>query len=175
MQRLLVSTVSLAACLVTATVTQALTVAYGQRDIGDAGSGCVGGWISAHSNLGYFRGDTEMLNTHLASLNTEFAEHSHMAMVLHSGMMVVDNPEEQPLTGFGDQERTQLTIDWSVRKTCPSDDVLAGHCKCDRRNVTVDVWIANEIRLRDLSIPSGFSVKSGREIEQFIESQTTRN
>lgn len=175
MPRLTVLTASLFAFLLTPTVAQALTVGYWQHAIADAGPGCVGGWISAHGNTAYFRGDTELLNTHLGSLTADTEDDAHVTIVLHAGTMLVDNPEENPQTGFGDQQRNQLAIDWSIRKTCPSDDILTGRCKCKRRNVTVGVWIANEIRLSELSIPSGFSVESGGEIERFIESQVTRN
>ncbi len=161
-------------CLLTgASIAHALTVAYGQRDIAEAGVGCVGGRISAHGNTAYYRGDTETLNRHLKSLSAAALKHLSIRVVLHTGTKLVDNPEEQPLSGFDDTPNNQLTIDWSVRKTCPTDDVLAGRCTCRRRNVTVDIWIANDIRLEDLSIPPGLEVESGREIEHFIERRST--
>ncbi|PNY34976.1 hypothetical protein C2E31_20585 [Rhodopirellula baltica] len=175
MARFLVLSASLAAFLLAANVAQALTVGYGQRDIVEAGPGCVGGWISAHGNTAYYRGDTELFNTHLASLAAILSDGTSVTIILRSGEMHVDNPEEKPQTGFADQEQNELSIDWSTKKTCPSDDVMNGRCECKQRNVTVDVWIANDIRLRELSIPSGFSVKAGGEIERFIDSLGTRN
>lgn len=59
MQRLFVLTGSLAACMLVATVVQAVTIGFGQSNIAKAGAGCVGGWISAHGNTAYFRGDTD--------------------------------------------------------------------------------------------------------------------
>jgi len=174
MQRLSLFIASLTACLLAVTIAQALTVAYGRRDIAEAGAGCVGGWISGHGKIAYFRGDTELLNLQLTLLATGTAEHRPAKVVLHTGKKLVDDPNEQPVTEFGDQERNQLAIDWSVRRSCPSDDVLAGRCKCDRRIVTVNIWIANDIHLDTLSIPTGLAVESGREIEQYIERHTDR-
>lgn len=165
---------SLAACLLAATIAQALTIGYGQRDFAKAGPGCVGGWISAHGNTAYFRGDTELLNLQLASLAAEAAEQTPVKVVLHAGAKLVDNPEEQPLTGVGDEDRNRLAIDWSVRRSCPPDDILGGRCNCVRQTVTVDIWIADNVHLDSLSIPSGVSLESGREIERFVEKHASR-
>lgn len=174
MQRFLLFFGSLAACLLATTVSQALTIGYGQRDIAEAGAGCVGGWISEHGNIAYFRGDTQRLNLQLAALAAETAGHNRVNVVLHSGKKSVANPEEKPVTGFGDEESNQLAIDWSVRKHCPAEDVLAGGCKCKRRHVTVDIWIANDIHVDALSIPANLTVESEREIEQFVETHADR-
>lgn len=180
MRRLSLFFISVTACLFIATIAQALTMGYGQRDVAKAGAGCVGGWISEHGNTAYFRGDTELLNVQLASLAAEIAAHPHVKVVLHAGTKHVDNPEEQPVTGFGDQDSkqlansNQLAIDWSVRRYCPFDDVLSGRCKCDRRIVVVDVWICDKIQLDALSAPSGLSLESGREIEKFVEEHANR-
>ncbi|TWU60909.1 hypothetical protein [Crateriforma conspicua] len=175
MTRLLIFSASLVACIATTSAAQALTVGYGQRDIADAGPGCVGGWLSAHGDTAFYSGATELLNSHLASLAANSPSGTHITVVLHSGDVHVENPEEKPQTGFGEQESNELSIDWSTKKTCPPDDILTGRCKCKHRNVTVDVWIANDIRLRELSIPNSFSVKSGGEIQRFIDSHGTRN
>ncbi|QDS92498.1 hypothetical protein FF011L_12440 [Roseimaritima multifibrata] len=166
---------SLAACLFAGTVAQALTMSYGRRDIAEAGAGCIGGWISGHGNTAYFQGDTAQLNQHLASLAADTEGRSAAKVVLHAGTKTVDNPEEEAQTVFRARTRAdkqipaQLSIDWSVRKYCPSDDLLTGRCKCDRRIVTVDIWVANDIRLDALSIPAGLKVESGRELERFVD------
>lgn len=175
MRRLSLLLTSLTACMLCATIAHALTIGYGQNDFAEAGAGCVGGWVSDHGNIAYFRGDTELLNTHLTLLASNSVGHSLPKIVLHSGNKVIDNPEERPVTGFisvdqpTDPNPNQLAIDWSVRRYCPFNDVITGRCKCDRRIVTVDIWIANNVDLGTLSIPAGLSVESGREIEQFVE------
>ncbi|MEM9645493.1 MAG: hypothetical protein AAF989_10905 [Planctomycetota bacterium] len=170
MQRIVILTACLSSCLVFTSVTQGLTVAYGQQRIANAEPGCVGGWISEHGNIGFFRGDTGRLNRHLASLFIACSDGEELKVVLHAGEKTIENPEEQPLTGFGRQEESQLAIDWSVRRSCLTNQVLSGCCKCLRRNVTVDVWINGPIRLERLAIPNGVSVQYGREIEDFVES-----
>lgn len=173
MQRLAVWTLFLGVCLFVVPTAYALTMAYGQQDMERAGVGCIGGWTSDHSNIAYFCGNTELVNRHLAEIARAVSDHHPPKIVLHTGKKRVENPVEQPLIGIGDQESKQLAIDWSVRRTCPTDDVLRGRCKCDRHYVTVDIWIANAIALDALKIPGGFSLESGGEIEKFIERQTT--
>ena len=169
---------SLAACLLAGTIAQALTRGYGQRDVANAGPGCVGGWISGHGNIAYYQGDTKLLNQHLSSLAADADLYSTTKIVLHAGTKEVDDPEEKPQTGFKAQPAkqipAQLPIDWSVRKFCPSDEILTGRCKCDRRVVSVDIWIANNIHLDALTIPTGFTVESGNEIERFVDRHVGR-
>jgi hypothetical protein len=54
------------------------------------------------------------------------------------------------------------------------DDALMGRCKCDERNVTVHVWVANEIRLDDLIVPVQFVVRSASDIDEFVERHAKR-
>ncbi|MFT5527650.1 MAG: hypothetical protein ACI9HK_005634 [Pirellulaceae bacterium] len=49
-----------------------------------------------------------------------------------------------------------------------------GRCKCDERNVTVHVWVANEIRLDDLIVPVQFVVRSASDIDEFVERHAKR-
>ncbi len=172
-QRLAICAASLVACLLSVSTVHALTVAYGQRDIEKADTGCIGGWISDHGDIAYFHGDTARLNRHLVAIARSISEHRRANVILHTGTKTVDYPNEQPVTGLGEQERNQLAVDWSVRRSCPSDDILRGRCNCDRRNVTFDIWIANDIKLDSLSIPTEFTVESGGEIEDFVDRQRT--
>ena len=159
---------SVLAFLLYATAAQALTVPYGQRQIEDAGVGCVGGLNSDHGNMAYFRGDTERLNERLALLAKDAHKFRAIRVVLHAGVKLVDPAEETPHTGFGDQVRDQqIRIDWSVLKACSFDKVAAGICKHDEKSVTVDVWISDAIRLDVLSIPGEFTVQSAGELEDF--------
>jgi len=159
-------TASILACLVAATTAYALTVPYGKREIAKAGVGCVGGLSSAHGDTAYFRGDTELLNKQLASMANDKRS---IKVVLHAGAATVDNPEETPLTGFGDQTRDKLSVDWSVSKNCPFESVRSGACRCDELNVTVHIWVANDIRLDDLIVPEKFVVRSAGEIDDFVK------
>lgn len=159
---------SVLALLLIATSSQARTVPYGQRQIEEAGVGCVGGLNSAHGNTAYFRGDTERLNERLALLAKDARKFKAIRVVLHAGVKSVDPAEETPHMGFGDQVRDQqIRIDWSVLKACSFDKVAAGICKHDEKSVTVDVWISDAIRLDVLNIPSEFTVQSAGELEDF--------
>ena len=175
MHRTIVVTAFVVTGLLTATLAQALTVGYGKRDITAAGPGCVGGWSSDHSNIAYYRGGSQLLNKQLAILATETVNSNGVRIVLHRGAKVVENPEEQPMTGVGRERSNPLAVDWSVRKTCPPTDVFTGRCQCNRRDVVVDVWISNQIRLREMSIPHDCSVESGEDFERFIESHRSRD
>ncbi len=170
MPRTFLFSTSLLAFVLVTSIAFGLTVGFGQRDIADAGPGCVGGWASGHGNTAYFCGDTKRLNACLASLADELLDDSVVKVVLHAGAKTVDNPEELPITDTTEPTTNQLPIDWSVLRHCPTRDILSGTCKCNRRSITVDVWIARRISLDLLEIPATFRVESGREIEQFLDS-----
>ena len=161
---------SVLAFLLIATSSQALTVPYGQRQIEDAGVGCVGGLNSAHGDTAYFRGDTERLNEKLALLAKDAPKFKSIKVVLHAGAKSVDPAEEAPQTGFEDQVRDQrVPIDWSVLRACSFDKVAAGICKHDEKSIIIDVWIGAAIRLDDLNIPSELTVQSAGELEDFAK------
>ncbi len=161
---------SVLAFLLIATSSQALTVPYGQRQIEEAGVGCVGGLNSAHGNIAYFRGDTARLNEKLALLAQNAPEFKSIKVILHAGSKSVELAEETPQTGFGDRVRDQrVPIDWSVLRACSFDKVTAGICKHEEKSVIVDVWIGTAIRLEDLNIPSEFTVQSTGELEDFAK------
>jgi hypothetical protein len=152
---------------------QALTVPFGQRQIEEAGVGCVGGLNSAHGNTAYFRGDTELLNENLALLAKNAHYFQSIKVVLHAGVKSVDPAEETPQAGFGDRVRDQrVPIDWSVLKACSFDKAAAGICKHDEKSVIVNVWIGAAIRLDDLNILSDFTVQSAGELEDFAKRHT---
>lgn len=108
MQRLAIYTTAGAACLLVTPTVLALTVAYGQRDIEKASPGCVGGWLSAHGNTAYFCGDTDRLNRQLAAIAQSNLGHSAAKVVLHAGKNSINDPIEQPLTGFGERAPDRL-------------------------------------------------------------------
>jgi hypothetical protein len=109
----------------------------------------------------------------LTSLADELLDDCVVKVVLHAGAKTVDNPEEQPITDTTEPNTNPLPIDWSVLRHCPTRDILSGTCKCNRRLITVDIWIARRISLESLKIPATFGVESGREIEQFLDSHHT--
>ena len=149
---------------------QALIVPFGQREIEEAGVGCVGGLNSDHGNTAYFRGDTERLNEQLGLLDKDVPKLKSIKVVLHAGATTVDPAEETLQTGFHDRVRDQrVPIDWSVLKACPFDKVAAGICNCDEKSVIIDVWIGSAICLEDLKVPSAFTVQSAGEIEDFAK------
>jgi len=159
------------AFLLSVTPVQAGTFHYGQRQIEEAGVGCVDGLISAHGNTAYFCGNTTRLNEHMASLAKDSKRYQSIKIVLHAGTKLVDPAEEIPQTGFNNQRvrDQQIPIDWSVLKVCSFDKVAAGICKHDEKSVTVNVWIGATIRLDDLNIPSEFTVQSAGEFEGFTK------
>lgn len=170
MKTLAVLFTSVLGFLLITTSSQALTVPYGQRQIEDAGVGCVGGLNSAHGNTAYFRGDTERLNEKLALLAQDATKFKSIKVVLHAGAKSVDPAEETPQTGFEDRVRDQrVPIDWSILKACSFDKVAAGICKHDEKSLIIDVWIGAAIRLDDLNIPSEFTVQSAGELEDFAK------
>ncbi|WP_442510681.1 hypothetical protein SH528x_002319 [Novipirellula sp. SH528] len=161
---------SVLAVLLIATSAQALTVPYGQRQIEEAGVGCVGGLNSDHGNTAYYRGDNARLNEQLALLAKNAQQYQSIKVVLHAGVKSVDPAEETPQTGFGVQDRDQqIPIDWSVCKARSFDKVVAGLCKHEEKSLTVHVWIGTAICLNDLNIPSGFTVHSAGEIDEFVK------
>ncbi|MEO9591674.1 hypothetical protein [Rhodopirellula bahusiensis] len=93
-----------------------------------------------------------------------------VTVVMHAGATDVENAEEKPLTDFPGNEAPadRVPFDWSVRETCPFDKVCAGTCSCAKRNVTIEIWIAERISLDELIVPDNFVVKSGGEIERFV-------
>ena len=169
MRRLSLLLTSLTACMLCATIAHALTIGYGQNDFAEAGAGCVGGWVSDHGNIAYFRGDTELLNTHLTLLASNSVGHSLPKIVLHSGNKVIDNPEERPVTGFisvdqpTDPNPNQLAIDWSVRRYCPFNDVITGRCKCGKFPGLRPVATCSQVRNDNLgAVPHQVNVSLDR-------------
>jgi hypothetical protein len=178
MKRSMILTASILTCLLTATLStattaHALVISYGQSEIAKAGVGCVGGWVSGHGNTAFFRGNTAMINEQLALLAKDEPRSRSVTVVLHAGVSFVDDPEEMPLT-HADQARSQISVDWSVNRFCPFAKVRTGFCKCDERNVTVHIWVANEIRLDELRVPVEFAVRSSGEIDEFVERHVER-
>lgn len=168
-------TAAISTCMLIATDASALVTTYGQRQIEEASAGCVGGSISGHGNTAYFRGDTARLNQQLTSLAKTIPDDRSVVVVLFAGAKFVDSAEEKPQTGFGAPSRDQVMIDWSVSKSCKFDEVVTGVCKCNNMDVTVNIWISNNIRLNELIVPTEFVVRSAGEIAAFVKQHATRN
>lgn len=169
----------LLAYLLTATAAHALITSYGKREIAEAGSGCVGGSISDHGNTAYFCGNTEMLNEQLALLSKGENRFRSFKVVLHAGVFTIDDLGEEPREG-SNQPPNQISVDWSVCKSCRFDKVAKGLCQCDERDVTVDIWVANDIRLSGLIVPANFHVGSAGDdpagdIEEFVKSHSVQS
>ena len=156
------------ACMFTATTAFGLILPFGQQEIADAGTGCVAGYTSDHASRAYFQGTTAMLNERLESLAKEDRQRRSVKVILHAGAFKIDDPEETLITDAKDFP-AQIAADWSVRRLCPTEKVLAGTCRCDQREIVVDIWIANKIKLEDLLVPMAFKVESAAEIEQFVK------
>lgn len=152
----------------TATTAFGLTLPFGQQEIADAGAGCVAGYASDHAWRAYFQGDTAMLNECLRSLTQEVRHLCSVKVILHAGAFSIDDPEE-PLLTDAKNSPAPIAVDWSVRRLCPAEKVLAGACRCDQREIVVDIWVANEIKLNDLRVPTVFKVESAGEIERFVK------
>ena len=150
-----------------------LTVPFGQRDIANAGAGCVSGYHSNHGIGVYYRGDTAMLNARLAVLASENLGAGSIKVVLHAGAYTIDDLEES-LLGTPEHAPEQIAVDWLVRQTCPFDKISTGTCRCDKRNTVVEIWVANKIKLADLKVPANFTVESAAEIEKFVKHHSSK-
>ncbi|MDZ4853193.1 MAG: hypothetical protein SGI77_28215 [Pirellulaceae bacterium] len=128
-----------------------------------AGIGCVGGWLSEHGNTAYFQGGTTILNEQLAVLAND--EYLSFKIILHVGASMIDDPEE----GTSSKPNPKLSVDWAVQKGCPFETVRTGRCRCKEQNVFVHIWVANDIRLKDLKVPAKFDVESGGELDEFVK------
>jgi hypothetical protein len=95
-----------------------LIVPFGQRDIANAGAGCVSGYLSAHGRGAYYQGNTAMLNAQLAVLAKEPQGQASIKVVLHAGANKIDDTEETLLSAPVPAPK-QIAIDWLVRQTCP--------------------------------------------------------
>jgi hypothetical protein len=156
------------ACTFNATTAFGLIIPFGQQEIADAGTGCVAGYTSDHASGAYFRGATALLNQHLEKLAKEDRHQRSVKVILHAGAFKIDDPEETLITD-AKKVPAQLAVDWSVRRLCPAENVLAGTCRGAQREIVVDIWVANEIKLDALRVPAVFKVESAAEIEQFVK------
>ena len=156
------------ACVFTATVAYGLIVPFGRHELSDAGAGCVAGYTSDHGTIAYFQGDTAMLNAYLASLAGRDRHSGKVRVVLHAGAHTIEAPEES-LADVLTPAPTPISVDWSARKSCPFEKVRTGTCTCDVREVVVEIWVADEIKLDDLRVPEHFQVESAGEIERFVK------
>jgi hypothetical protein len=87
---------------------------------------------------------------------------------LHAGASIIDDPEERLLTA-ADKIPRKIAVDWSVNKSSAFDQILTGLSQSNERNVTVHIWVANDIRLSDLTVPASFEIESAGEIDDFVK------
>ena len=147
-----------------ATEVSAWLIPFSKARIAAAGKHCVHGYDGNFGAVGtYYAGDTAAINEQLANFgkpktasifNTSFVSKT---VVLHVGPMVVPK--------YLDRKR-EIPTDWLVQTFRRSDSGKFGGLR-----LHVDIWLGGRVKLSELRIPADFTVKSGREIEDFLERQ----
>lgn len=156
------------ACMLGMHAAHGLILPFGQREVAEAGAGCVAGFTADHGTVAYFHGDTVLLNAALASLANDARFPRPAKVVLHAGAGKIVSPEESFYVNVK-PEAEQILVDWSIRKNCPSTRVLDGTCDCEDRQITVEIWLGSAIDLGELQVPRAFVVRSAGELEAFVE------
>ncbi|MEZ6047340.1 MAG: hypothetical protein R3C11_17515 [Planctomycetaceae bacterium] len=131
----------------------------------------------------FYKGDSEELNKFLARCepllhrtaqaqkitdSLEFKGRGHvifLQVVLHSGPGYTKIPSE-----FG--KITQMKTDWELEV---GPGALSWGHRIHSWELTIHVWLDDQIRLEELKIPKEFSVVSGGEIEAFIKNREPVN
>jgi hypothetical protein len=83
----------------------------------------------------------------------------NLVIVLHAGSGVAESPWSKKPVG---------PADWSA--TIYGDQPITQH----QANITIDVWFSGSLTLSELVIPPSVTVKSGGEIEKFIQAHTAK-
>ncbi|MBT4864633.1 MAG: hypothetical protein HON53_05840 [Planctomycetaceae bacterium] len=141
-------------------------IPFSKARIAAAGKHCVHGYDGNFGAVGtYYAGDTAAINEQLANfgkpkipsiLNTPFVSKT---VVLHVGPMVVPKYVAQ---------NRKIPTDWLVQTFRRSDSDSG---KFGGLRLHIDIWLGGRVKLNELRIPADFTVKSGGEIEDFIERQ----
>lgn len=121
-----------------------------------------GYWVNWYDQF-FLAGSTTQLNTFIKRCS-EF-DAVRLEVVIHPGRCPVTSPwNPTPL---------DVKADWSSG-TMPFTMNEAGDVIDKRFSITIDVWLGERIRLADLVIPKGATVKSGGEIEAFVKRHSAR-
>jgi len=93
----------------------------------------------------------------------------NLSVVLHPGRLDVQSP-------WDDMPR-DLKADWRVHTSPYLITREAGEISLERGafQITIDVWLGGQVSLDELDVPTGIEVRSGGEIETFIERHNAKD
>ena len=120
----------------------------------------VHGYFVNWEDVFFFRGDTAGLNQFLAKYSTLPA--AKLELIVHAGKLEVKSP--------WDKQPREIVANWRLY-TSPfeREQLTANGLKPGDFVTRVDVWLGDAIKLTELQVPQNVSVKSGGEIERFVE------
>jgi hypothetical protein len=110
-----------------------------------------GYWINSSDTL-FYKGMKSELNEMMLKLSE--ANEGKTVVVLHAASGIAQSPwSKNPID----------TADWSV--TISGSEAIASM----QNQIKIDIWLGGSIGLDDLQVPPSVDLKSGGEIEAFIE------
>lgn len=124
-----------------------------------------GYWVN-FEDVFFLKGDGADLSKFIKACST-FAD-VDVEVVLHPGRLAVQSP--------WDESPREIEADWRSY-TSPFKIVGEGTQRTigeKRFQIVIDVWLGGRVKLEDLDIPVGVPVRSGGEIEAFIEQHNAR-
>jgi hypothetical protein len=127
----------------------------------------VHGFFVNWTDVFFFAGDTAACNQFVEAC-AKLPE-THLEVVLHPGKLPVQSP--------WDKKPRDLTADWKLAGTSLTEAKGTADEQVKRAgqyNLTVDIYLGGQIELKDLKLPDGVTVKSGGEIEDFVERHTKK-
>lgn len=118
----------------------------------------------------YYSGDAAQLNSFLADYGAVATDNA--VVVLHSGPMRI-TPRYTP--NFGEEPPDPRNADWMLHvaeffEGRPDVDQFKG----EKFRYVVDIWLGGNISLDTLEVPANVEVRSGGEIEAFVESHAAK-
>ena len=118
----------------------------------------VHGYFVNFTDVFFYSGDTEALNDFLAAYGK--LQGTTLEVVIHPGPMKARSP--------WDQKDRDLSVDWQLTTSSlgPSSRGNGIEAKSTTR---VDVWVGGKVKLDQLKVPENVKVRSGGEIEKFVE------
>lgn len=119
-----------------------------------------GFWVN-FEDVFFLQGETADLNRFIRRCVA--LDEVKVSVVLHPGRLDVQSP--------WDEKPRDLKADWRVH-TSPyviTREGAAVSLESGAFQITIDVWLGGQVSLDDLDVPSGIEVRSGGEIEKFIE------
>ena len=129
----------------------------GVYDIVNQANRVHGFWVNSSDILFYQGSHAEL---HKMIRECAAAPNVNLVIVLHAGSGVAESPWSKQPVG---------PADWSV--TIYGDQPITKH----QRNIAIDIWFGGSLTLSDLVIPTSVTVKSGGEIEKFIQEHTAKH